>query len=268
MYRTIKCELWNDPAVRKLPTEAKLLFLYLITNQHTHVSGIYYLPKILIQHETGLAPAQVKRGIDTLSIGHLLLYDEENEISFVVNMFDHQAKGGKLDKGAATQLESLHNSPLINDFLDRYPHVKEHLPDTLSIPHRRGIPQEQEQEQEQEQIQEKVFEAKTLDYNFEAFWREAKKVYQDVGMPIGSKAEAKTAWKRVKGITPLVGKQLERQAEAKKAIARTGKDPIQLKHLCRWIKHRCWEDEPDPVPKPTSTSRISAEIPHDFGGEA
>jgi hypothetical protein len=275
MYRTIKCELWNDLAVRKLSIEAKLLFVYLITNRHTHVSGIYYLPRILIGHETGMAPAQVRRGIDTLSIRHLLLTDEKNEIVFVINMFGHQARGGKHDKGAATQLESLHKSPLINDFLDRYPQVREHLPDTLSIPHRTKD-QDQDQDQDQDKKKNIVVSAKpsTTDLAFESFWKEARQIYSDLGMSIGSKAQAKAAWnkkprlKQDNAVRVLL-QSLELQATAKKAISRTGKDPIQFKHLVRWIRHECWDDDPDPLPKKHEPApRIQELIPHDFGAKS
>src|SRR5688572_3122740 len=43
-FRTVQTHFWTDPDVRKLPPDSKLLLLYLITNPHTHVSGIYYLP--------------------------------------------------------------------------------------------------------------------------------------------------------------------------------------------------------------------------------
>ena len=93
MYRTIETSLWNDPKVRALPPNAKLLFIYLITNVHAHVSGLYYLPSLFIAHETGL------KGIDalwdTLSIPCLALKDDKNEVVWVVNMLRYQGAGGK-----------------------------------------------------------------------------------------------------------------------------------------------------------------------------
>jgi hypothetical protein len=47
MYRTIETSMWTDAKFRGLPAPARLLFLYLITNPHAHVSGIYYLPDVI-----------------------------------------------------------------------------------------------------------------------------------------------------------------------------------------------------------------------------
>ncbi len=55
MYRTICTQLWTDKKVQQLGVSGKLLFCYLITNPHSHLSGIYYLPQELITKEAGLA---------------------------------------------------------------------------------------------------------------------------------------------------------------------------------------------------------------------
>ena len=56
MYRTIDTTcLWDDPKVKPLCADAKLLFVYLVTNRHAHLSGIYYLLPAAIVKETGLS---------------------------------------------------------------------------------------------------------------------------------------------------------------------------------------------------------------------
>lgn len=87
-YRTIDSRFWSDPKVRALSPESKLLFLYLITNEHANLAGIYHLPAVLIPHETGLAGYP----IDTLSIPHLAQYDDENEVVWVRNVPDTSAR--------------------------------------------------------------------------------------------------------------------------------------------------------------------------------
>lgn len=151
MYRTIDAKFWTDPKVRTLASQEKLLFLYLITNQHGHVSGLYYLPKVLIQHETGLSSAQLDKAIDTLSKGYLAYYDGVSEVVWVRKMLRYQGKGGKILLAVAAQLTSLHNCSLIQAFLEEYEDLR--IPyrypiDTPSILARAYI-QEQEQEQEQ-----------------------------------------------------------------------------------------------------------------------
>ena len=151
MYRSIETKLWTDPKVRELTPLHKLLFIYLITNTHTHVSGIYYMPKVLIQHETGLSMPEVERGIDTLSRGYLCRYDTTTEVVWVVKMARYQGHGKLMKVAVADQLNNLHNCVLIKEFLEEYAdwHMAHEYPfNTPSIPHRH---QEQEQEQEQEQ---------------------------------------------------------------------------------------------------------------------
>jgi len=127
MYRTIDGVLWSDPKVRKLTPKGKLLFIYLITNPHSHSSGIYYLPEPVIATETGLTKKDVKIALDTLSGAKLARYDAEKHIVWVVNMIRHQCRGGKLIRGAAIQLLSCHQSFLIQELMTLYPEVRKAL---------------------------------------------------------------------------------------------------------------------------------------------
>ena len=124
MYRTIDSAFWTDPKVKTLPAEAKYLFLYFITNPHTHVSGVYYLPRLLAQHETGLPVEELNTLCDTLSGAGLCGFDRENEVIWVKNMMRYQGKGDKNARSAARHVkEDLHHSALIDDFLEAYPNI-------------------------------------------------------------------------------------------------------------------------------------------------
>src|SRR5262245_22626761 len=98
MYRVIDTALWTDPRVKALPTDGKLLFLYLITNSHAHVSGIYYLPAVTITHETGLAARRLDTLSDTLSRAGLASFDRSAEIVWVIKMLLYQGKGEKIHR--------------------------------------------------------------------------------------------------------------------------------------------------------------------------
>ncbi len=155
MYRTVDTATWTDPKIKLLDPDGKLLFLYLFTNQHSHVSGIYYLTIPTILHETGIKKGVLKRRLDTLSELGLARFDPENEVIWVEKMFFYQGRGEKNLRAASKQLESLHNSYLIKGFLDEYPMVREFISERITVKLDRvsevGTPnQEQEQEQEQE----------------------------------------------------------------------------------------------------------------------
>lgn len=155
MYRVIDGAFWTDPRVRKLAGSGKLLFLYLITNTHTHVSGIYYLPRIVIAHETGIPADRLDTLCDTLSGAGLVRFDAENEIVWVVNMFRYQGKGEKNTIAASQHLKSLHESPLCQQFASSYPEVTKikngYKPHRVRIPYPAQGSQDQDQEQNQEQ---------------------------------------------------------------------------------------------------------------------
>lgn len=131
MYRTISTELWTDPAIDGLAKEGKLLFVYLITNPHTHLSGIYYLRKETITQETKMPDRVLDTLFDTLSGLGKAHYDTATRTVFVTEMFKYQGRGEKNERAAASQLATLHDSSLIRLFLERYPSVKDYCDDTL-----------------------------------------------------------------------------------------------------------------------------------------
>lgn len=53
-YRPIKTKIWHDSWFLTLSSEEKLLWLFLLTNDYAHISGIYELPHALIKPLTGL----------------------------------------------------------------------------------------------------------------------------------------------------------------------------------------------------------------------
>jgi hypothetical protein len=124
MYRTVESGLWDDPKVERLSTEAKLLFVYLFTNRHSHVSGIYPMKVALSCLELGLSDRVVRAAWEMLASEGLVKVDRERSIVWVVNMLRHQGRGEKNERSAARQLETLHGSPLIADFLAKYPEVR------------------------------------------------------------------------------------------------------------------------------------------------
>lgn len=134
MYRTICAELWTDPAIKSLDVPTKLLFVYLITNPHTHLCGIYYLPEQTGMRETGLKQIAYRYGIDTLCKLKKVYWDTYTETIFVVNMFEYQGKGSKNYAAAANHIATLHKSSLIQEFLSRYPQLVGMVSDKLRYP--------------------------------------------------------------------------------------------------------------------------------------
>lgn len=94
--------------------------------------------------------------------------------------------------------------------------------------------------------------AKPYTAAFEAFWAEARKAWARLGDPTGSKAEAAAAFRRsLETPEELLAHMREHVPRFEAHRRSRGKD-TQIKHVCRWIKHRQWEEDlpaqsqPDP----------------------
>lgn len=137
MYRTVAASFWTDPKVKQLTAEGKLFLLYLITNPHTHVSGIYVLNLKYAATDIGFSKNTLSANLDTLSKAGFCVFDPKTSVIWVRKMMAYQGSGDKNLRSAAYHLmEDLHNSFLCIDFLDAYPDVRQFVKpsfiDTLS----------------------------------------------------------------------------------------------------------------------------------------
>jgi hypothetical protein len=139
MYRTIDCNFWDDPKIRRLgnPMTAYVL-IYLFGNRHTHVSGIYYLARPTMLHETQLSPRALDLALRDLISREFISIDEERNIVWVHKMLRRQCKKGICDqhiKAVVKQLDTLDDSPLVSVFLSHY----QDLAIPYTMPHAGGI---------------------------------------------------------------------------------------------------------------------------------
>lgn len=122
-------DFWNDPIVKQLAPLDRYLFIYFFTNPHRNWCGLYHIKKIYIQSETGLNNRAIDTGMDTLAKSQLISFSEDYEIVFVHSMLKRQCGGQeylnwKQKKGIVNQLKTLHNCPLIGEFLKKYAHYE------------------------------------------------------------------------------------------------------------------------------------------------
>ena len=75
--------------------------------------------------ETGLNRKELDRGMDTLMDRGILMYDELNDVVFVVKMLKSQVKNANPNKkqlaGIVNHFHNLHNTTLINNFKAQWP---------------------------------------------------------------------------------------------------------------------------------------------------
>lgn len=104
--RILNTKFWSDPFVQELSASEKLLYVYLLTNEHTTVAGVYEITERTISFDTGLTLAQIKKGMDTLLIHNKVLFFEGWIV--IKNFLRHQnLKSIKIKTGVVKILESL-----------------------------------------------------------------------------------------------------------------------------------------------------------------
>lgn len=236
MYRTVSLSYWTDPKIRSLSTEGKLLMLYLITNPHSHFSGLYYLPWESLPRETGVPEKKLLQLSHTLSIGYLAKFDRANELVWVRNMLKYQGRGARVSAGVNKHLAGLHESSLLSEFVDFY----KQLGYTLSIPYR--YPTEiKDQEQDQDQIAVSVpapAAPRRLEFDWTGFNR-----FWEVWPKRVDKDGAVTAWKKLRPDEATVDKIIA----AVTACSQTDtwlKDGGQfIPYPGKFLNRKRWEDE-------------------------
>lgn len=169
-YAKIPSQIWSDTILKKLRgyPAAQVLALYLRTNRHANMLGLYECPVTYICNDTGLSEPDIREALDFLSELGWCSVDHDRDLIWVHGMIcDEVAKDLKPKDncaiGIAKLLASLPECELTVCFYREYA-LSHHLhscPELDSL--RRGINappeplrcQEQEQDQDQDQGQQK-----------------------------------------------------------------------------------------------------------------
>lgn len=110
-HRYLNTKFWNDGYVSELDPIEKLLFIYLLTNEHTNISGIYEIPLKLIAIETGIDVEMLKKIFVRFTgrIGYVEGY------VVIKNFIKHQETGSEnVKKGIVNNLSELNHDVLKN----------------------------------------------------------------------------------------------------------------------------------------------------------
>lgn len=85
IYRPIHVSFWSDSFVLGLTPEEKYFFLYLMTNPKTQQSGIYELPKSLMQFETGYNSDTINKLLKKFVDYGKIKFDETTNEVMIIN---------------------------------------------------------------------------------------------------------------------------------------------------------------------------------------
>lgn len=127
-YAAIAPTFWNGETgkkIRQKGVEAQVVALYLVTSPHRNALGLYYLPKILIAHETGLPFKGASKALRSLIEAGFCTYDEASEVVFVYEMAKYQIgkqlkPGDNRVKWINEKYSELPKNPFLGDFFDKY----------------------------------------------------------------------------------------------------------------------------------------------------
>lgn len=162
-YAKIIPQFWIGDTGRKLRDagqDALLVALYLLTNPHANMLGLYYIPTSLIAHETGLTAEEASEGLRRAIDAGFCAYDVASEMVFVHEMARYQIADqlvatDKQCAGIQREYDGLPSSPFLAAFYEKYAKAfhltkcrdNQRPSEGASMPHRS---QEQEQEQDQD----------------------------------------------------------------------------------------------------------------------
>ena len=103
-HRYINTKFWTDNyIINELNPVEKLIFIYLITNTHTNICGVYELPLKVMAMETGIDRDNLEKVIlPKLEKDGKILY--KNGWMAVKNFIKHQAVNPSIEKGIKEKL--------------------------------------------------------------------------------------------------------------------------------------------------------------------
>ena len=170
-YSKVGPQFWIGKTGKKLRAAgaaAQLVGLYLMTSPHANMTGLYYVSRDSIAHETGLGMEGASKGLQCCIEAGFCSYDDESEMVWVHEMAffqiaDKLSAADKRSAGVQNEYDALPDNPFLGAFFHKYAapfNMKRNRGSVdnnpIEAPSKPHGSQEQEQEQAQEQEQEQA----------------------------------------------------------------------------------------------------------------
>lgn len=120
MHRMIDTATWDDPWFADLDPDAKLMFLYLLTNRRSTAAGAFEITLRHMAFETGLEPARIDAALDAL--GDRVVWWPEYRVIWIRNFYRHQAANENFAKSAQKFIADL-PVPVQQAIAEQYPEL-------------------------------------------------------------------------------------------------------------------------------------------------
>lgn len=124
LYGKVRRTLWNDPYFRNLELHDKIIYLYLTTCQHAHMSGLYALSLVTAADDLLLSIEEVERSIEG-PLKRVVQYDRVAREVYVrgcgiVQVQPELSADDKIVLHVVKHLAGIHSEPLKAAFLADY----------------------------------------------------------------------------------------------------------------------------------------------------
>lgn len=250
MYRTVDCATWDDPWFADLDPQAKLLFLYFLTNRRSTAAGCFEITMRAIAFETGMQAGEVERHLGG-SLKSRIQWFPDHQVIFVRNFYRHQSANSNKANFRASAMKVLAEMPAVVRATvgDVYPDLRTEEPThPQPIPNPSPTLGDKEEEEETVEVEVEVTEAVEGEeanararekpdplQGFDQFWSQYPRKT--------GKQDAERAWVK---LAPSV----ELQAEINAAVARqTTWEQWQegfIPHPSTFLNRGRWKDEEPP----------------------
>ena len=160
-YSVVSPRFWIGATGKELRGNppAQVLALYLMTNPHANMIGVFHCPLIYMAHETGLGMEVASKALQSLIESKFCTYEESSETVFVHRMAafqigDHLSEQDKRCKGVEREWNNIPSRQIQQAFFAIYS-AAFHLPKQSRKARGTEAPSKPPRSQEQEQEQDK-----------------------------------------------------------------------------------------------------------------
>ncbi len=113
-YKKVVSHMWRDPGVHALSKLSKLLWAYLINNEHTNSIGLYYMPSGYADGDLQFTGKEFAESIAEIQKSGMIEYDERLSLVLVKKFMKHNPiTNQKHLAGARFQLSSIPRTPFL-----------------------------------------------------------------------------------------------------------------------------------------------------------
>lgn len=120
LYRQLHRGIWQDKDVQTLTPESKLVWVWLLCNEHDHFSGLYRIYPVIIAAEIGISVMSTTNVLEELRQMGLIEWDGVCLV-WVKNMLKFQGvQTAPFYRSVAAQLALMSPSPIVDAFQEHY----------------------------------------------------------------------------------------------------------------------------------------------------